>query len=199
METSHMRHTWHSRIARRLAGGIGAAALALAAVGCGGQGDKSAGDSMAPGGGGVANASNASDGDTGDDIAQVQKIAMRSFNGSAQQASAGRAAFMKYNCVGCHGGLAGGAMGPSLRDDQWKFGGTDEQILNTLHNGRPAGMPAWKGVASEEELKNIIVYIRSMRSPQEPTWFFSPTDTTTKTAFLDASNVQPVQQAPAKQ
>lgn len=184
-----------------LKGTVCTIALALTAAACSKGGDQNATaagggtDRSTGSGGGVANANE----NTGDNIAQVQKIAMRQFTGSAEAASAGRAAFMKYNCVGCHGGLGGGAMGPSLRDDEWKFGGTDEQILNTLHNGRPAGMPAWKGVASEEDLKNIIVYIRSMRSQQEPTWFFSPTDTTTKAAFLDASNVQPVQQAPAKQ
>ena len=30
----------------------------------------------------------------------------------------------------------------------------------------------------------MVTYIRSMRSPQEPTWFFGPNDTTTTTAFL---------------
>ncbi len=118
----------------------------------------------------------------------VQQIAMRTFNGNQQDAVAGRQAFLKYNCVGCHGGLAGGAMGPSLRDSTWKFGGSDAQILNTLHNGRPAGMPAWKGKIPDAELKQIIVYIHSMRTPQEPTFFFSATDTTTiKPAFLTAS------------
>jgi len=119
----------------------------------------------------------------------VQQIAMRTFNGNAQDAIAGRQAFLKYNCVGCHGGLAGGAMGPSLRDSTWKFGGSDEQILNTLHNGRPAGMPAWKGKIPDSTLKQIIVYIHSMRTPQEPTFFFAANDTSTiKPAFLAGTN-----------
>jgi mono/diheme cytochrome c family protein len=120
---------------------------------------------------------------------QVQTIAMHAFNGNVADAVAGREAFLKYNCVGCHGGLAGGAMGPSLRDSTWKFGGSDEQILTTLHNGRPAGMPAWKGKIPDATLKQIVVYIHSMRTPQEPTFFFSATDTTTiKPAFLTAAN-----------
>ena len=124
-------------------------------------------------------------GDTATTMPVVQDVAMRTFNGDKAAAVAGRQAFLKYNCYGCHGGLAGGAMGPSLRDDEWKYGGTDEQILNTLHQGRPAGMPAWKGVASEAELKNIVTYIRSMRSEQEPTFFFSVNDTTTHAGTLE--------------
>jgi cytochrome c oxidase cbb3-type subunit 3 len=118
-------------------------------------------------------------------VGEIPTIAMRAnFTGNVQQAVAGRQAFLKYNCYGCHGGLAGGAMGPSLRDDEWKYGGTDEQIMSSLHQGRPAGMPAWRGVATEQELRDIVTYIRTMRTAQEPTFFFSVDDTTTKTAFL---------------
>lgn len=162
-----------------------AAALVLTAA-CNREAQSAGGEADA-GGGGIANARGNED--TGDNIAQVQKIAMRSFDGSAEAATAGREAFLKYNCYGCHGGLAGGAMGPSLRDDEWKFGGTDEQIIASIRDGRPAGMPAWKGVASDQEMRNILVYIRSMRSRQEPTWFWKG-DTTTGTAFL-AQNASP--------
>jgi cytochrome c oxidase cbb3-type subunit 3 len=164
-----------------------AGAAVLTATGC--SSDKKEGgsnDGGVAGGDVAASSSVTAAGNTGETgyVGDIQPIAMRTFGGDAQAASAGRAAFIKYNCYGCHGGLAGGAMGPSLRDDEWKYGGTDEQILATLHQGRPAGMPAWKGVATEAELKSIVTYIRSMRSPQEPTWFFSATDTTTKAAFL---------------
>jgi mono/diheme cytochrome c family protein len=160
--------------------GLCGAVLALGVAACR-QGETNGarnGDSAA--GGGVANASTS----TGDDIARVEKIAMRPFSGSVQDASSGRQAFLDYNCYGCHGGLAGGAMGPSLRDDEWKFGGTDEQILSSIADGRPAGMPAWKGVVPADQLRHLVVYIRSLRSREEPTWFFAPGDTSTKAAFL---------------
>jgi cytochrome c oxidase cbb3-type subunit 3 len=134
----------------------------------------------ARGGGGVANASTS----TGNDIAQVQQIAMRQFGASVQQANAGRKAFLAYNCYGCHGGLGGGAMGPSLRDDKWKFGGTDAEIMSSIADGRPAGMPTWKGVIPVDQQRDLVVYIRSLRTREEPTWFFAPGDTSTKTAFL---------------
>ena len=41
----------------------------------------------------------------------------------------GRKLFNWYNCSGCHGGHAGGGMGPSLRDKVWLFGDRDDQIL----------------------------------------------------------------------
>ena len=128
-------------------------------------------------------------GNTGESgyVGDIPTITMRAdFTGNVQQAVAGRQAFIKYNCYGCHGGLAGGAMGPSLRDDEWKYGGTDEQIMSSLHQGRPAGMPAWGGVATEKELRDMVTYIRPMCPPQEATFFFSVDDTTAKTAFLVA-------------
>jgi cytochrome c oxidase cbb3-type subunit 3 len=169
------------RIARHLTTARLCAAVLALGVACQQGETKSARTSdSARGGGGVANASTS----TGNDIPQVQKIAMRPFSASVQQANAGRQAFLAYNCYGCHGGLAGGAMGPSLRDDTWKFGGTDEEIMSSIANGRPAGMPAWKGVIPVDQQRDLVVYIRSLRSREEPTWFFAPGDTSTKTAFL---------------
>ena len=156
---------------------VATAAVALAVTGCSG-GDKTADSTgaVASGNGDVAASSSVGTPNESGYVGTIQPIAMRKFDGQAQAAVAGRSAFLKYNCYGCHGGLAGGAMGPSLRDDEWKYGGTDSAIVLTLHQGRPGGMPAWKGVATEEEIKNIVTYIRSMRSTQEPTFFFSPTE-----------------------
>ena len=69
-------------------------------------------------------------------------------------------------------GLAGGAMGPSLRDTVWKYGGTDEQIHASIADGRPMGMPTRKGMLSDAQIKDIITYIRSMRTTAEPKFFF---------------------------
>lgn len=119
---------------------------------------------------------------SGSQYQNVQLAALRPFNGDKQTAIEGRQLFLKYNCYGCHGGLAGGAMGPSLRDSVWKFGGTDDQIRATILQGRPAGMPAWKGVIPDSDISKIIVYIHSLRTSAEPTFFFAANDTTTKTA-----------------
>ena len=44
----------------------------------------------------------------------------------------GRKWFKLYNCSGCHGGRAGGGMGPSLRDVDWLYGDTDAQIFDSI-------------------------------------------------------------------
>src|SRR5574338_544900 len=55
----------------------------------------------------------------------------------------GRKLFVRFNCSGCHGGRAGGGMGPSLRDVVWLYGDADAQIFNSITEGRDKGMPAW--------------------------------------------------------
>jgi cytochrome c oxidase cbb3-type subunit 3 len=106
-------------------------------------------------------------------------IALRPFTGDPQQAVQGRQIFITYNCYGCHGGLAGGAMGPSLRDTTWKYGGTDSAITASIRDGRPAGMPAWGRMIPDTGMTRLVTYIHSLRTSAEPTFFFSPTDTTT--------------------
>jgi mono/diheme cytochrome c family protein len=106
-------------------------------------------------------------------------VALRPFHGDPQQAIQGRQLFINYNCYGCHGGLAGGAMGPSLRDTIWKYGGTDSAITASILDGRPAGMPTWRGTIPDTSVARLVVYIRSLRTGAEPTFFFSPNDTTT--------------------
>lgn len=102
----------------------------------------------------------------------VAAAAQRSFNGDSAVASQGRILFLKNNCFGCHGGLAGGGMGPSLRDTVWKFGGTDSAIYSSIHDGRPMGMPTWGKTLSPDEIRTLVVYIQSLRSPAESKLFF---------------------------
>lgn len=107
----------------------------------------------------------------------AEQIALKHYTGNAQQAVVGRALFLRYNCYGCHGGLAGGAMGPSLRDTTWKYGGTDTAIFNTIYQGRPLGMPHWGGVIPDSEIHLLVAYIRSLRTDAEPKFFFQWVDT----------------------
>jgi mono/diheme cytochrome c family protein len=100
-------------------------------------------------------------------------VAMRTFSGDPAVARQGRELFIRFNCYGCHGGLAGGAMGPSLRDTTWKFGGTDSAIFSSIHDGRPAGMPTWGRTLSKDQIATLIVYIRSLRTSAEPTFFWA--------------------------
>jgi cytochrome c oxidase cbb3-type subunit 3 len=80
----------------------------------------------------------------------------------------GRRLFVRYNCSGCHGGHAGGGMGPSLRDQTWIYGGTDADVFSSIAQGRAHGMPAWGTKVPEEQIWRLVAYIQSLRTPDEP-------------------------------
>lgn len=137
---------------------ICAAALVLFAVGCKGK-------EAAPPAADSTHSRSASD-------TTVAQVALRPFTGDTVKAHAGRLIFLQKNCYSCHGGLAGGAMGPSLRDTTWKYGSADSLIFHSIHDGRPMGMPAWGNQLTTDQIDELIVYIRSLRTNSEPQFFF---------------------------
>jgi mono/diheme cytochrome c family protein len=116
----------------------------------------------------------------------VEQVATRPFHGSVQQARMGRYLFVEYNCYTCHGGLGGGGMGPSLRDTIWKYGGTTQQIHASIADGRPLGMPPWKDMLSDSQINDIVVYIESLRTSEEPKFFFIG-----EPALMDSLGIKP--------
>ncbi len=83
---------------------------------------------------------------------------------NAEAVENGKRLYNQYNCVGCHFN-GGGGIGPPLMDDKWVYGGRLDQIYNTLVQGRPNGMPAWRGKIPEQQLWQIAAYVRSMSLP----------------------------------
>jgi cytochrome c oxidase cbb3-type subunit 3 len=84
----------------------------------------------------------------------------------------GRVAF-KENCAPCHGAGGGGAKGyPSFLDDDWLWGGSVDEILQTVTHGvrsddadsRQSQMPAFgrDGILKPEEIANVASYVRSL-------------------------------------
>jgi cytochrome c oxidase cbb3-type subunit 3 len=94
--------------------------------------------------------------------------------GNAVAIQDGRRLFNWYNCSGCHGGHGGGGMGPSLRDQIWLYGSRDDQIFDSIAEGRSKGMPAWGSKIPSNQIWELVAYIKSMRThdeadpPQEP-------------------------------
>ena len=80
----------------------------------------------------------------------------------------GRQLFKAFNCAGCHGAHAGGGMGPSLRDENWLYGGAQHNIYSSIAQGRANGMPAWGALLPEPEIWKLAAYIGSLRSDREP-------------------------------
>jgi len=97
-----------------------------------------------------------------------EPAASNPFAGNREVLPEGRRLFGWYNCAGCHGDHAGGGMGPSLRDADWIYGGTDADIFASISEGRTKGMPSWGGKLPADQIWKIVTYIKSLRTPDEP-------------------------------
>lgn len=83
------------------------------------------------------------------------------YEGNAYHISEGKRLFDWFNCSGCHA-HGGGGSGPALMDDSWIYGGEIEQIVATISQGRPNGMPSFRGKIPEQQMWELAAYIRSM-------------------------------------
>jgi len=83
------------------------------------------------------------------------------YDNNANAIAMGQALYMQMNCVGCHS-HGGGGMGPPLMDDEWRYGGRIDQIATTIAEGRPNGMPAWRGKLTEDQIWDLAAYVRSL-------------------------------------
>lgn len=96
--------------------------------------------------------------------------------GNAVAIQDGRRLFVWFNCAGCHGGHGGGGMGPSLRNSVWLYGSRDDQIFDSIAEGRSKGMPAWGSKIPENQIWQLVAYIKSMRTPEEADPPMEPAD-----------------------
>ncbi|HEV3469484.1 MAG TPA: cytochrome c [Pyrinomonadaceae bacterium] len=89
---------------------------------------------------------------------------MRTVNEYEQNAfavSEGARLYQWYNCVGCHA-HGGGGMGPPLMDEKWLYGSDPAQIFATIVEGRPNGMPSFRGKVPDHQVWQLVAYVRSM-------------------------------------
>lgn len=80
---------------------------------------------------------------------------------NAQAVSNGKRLFGWYNCSGCHA-AGGGGSGPALMDDVWIYGHDPLTIYQTVYSGRPNGMPAFGGRIPEDQIWQLVAYVRSL-------------------------------------
>ncbi|WNO10889.1 PQQ-dependent sugar dehydrogenase [Teredinibacter sp. KSP-S5-2] len=65
------------------------------------------------------------------------------------------------HCSGCHGKNLSGGSGSSLIDNEWKYGGRDEDIAQVIKYGAPdMGMPAWGKILTDEDVRSLVILIR---------------------------------------
>jgi cytochrome c oxidase cbb3-type subunit 3 len=75
--------------------------------------------------------------------------------------SQGKKLYTWYNCSGCHAN-GGGGSGPALMDDEWIYGSAIENIAASIREGRPNGMPTFRGKIPEDQIWQIAAYVRAL-------------------------------------
>ena len=105
-----------------------------------------------------------------DAIAKDSELLQFALNG-------GDAAF-KVNCITCHGtGAMGGPGYPNLNDDDWLWGGSIDQIYQTIRFGirsdhpdtRTSEMPAFADMLEPGQIKQVAAYVISLtKTPSDP-------------------------------
>lgn len=53
-------------------------------------------------------------------------------------------------------------MAPSLQDNRWHYGGSQDEVFRSIAEGRPGGMPTWGAVIPGPEMVALASYVRSL-------------------------------------
>ena len=91
------------------------------------------------------------------------------YGSDSSRVAEGARLFVAYNCLDCHGAEGSGAMGPSLQDGRWHFGGTDGELFQSIYEGRPDGMPAWGGRISDQQIWRLVAYVQTLSKGHDVT------------------------------
>jgi cytochrome c oxidase cbb3-type subunit 3 len=88
-------------------------------------------------------------------------------NDPVAMASAGR--IFGENCAACHGPDARGQADifPNLKDADWHWGGSAQQIEQSIRNGRRAAMPPFDQALGEDGVAQVARYIAALSNGDE--------------------------------
>jgi len=83
----------------------------------------------------------------------------------------GRSIF-NNTCATCHGSSAQGAIGfPNLSDDIWHWGGSPDQVLASVLDGREGVMPEWgkvlTGIGGPNAVDYVVSYVQTLSDPEQ--------------------------------
>jgi glucose/arabinose dehydrogenase len=68
-------------------------------------------------------------------------------------------------CASCHGANGSGGSAPSLLDDVWTSGGSDDELAATIKHGRPGTpMPPFGATLNDQDIRAMVIYIRELRA-----------------------------------
>jgi cytochrome c oxidase cbb3-type subunit 3 len=88
------------------------------------------------------------------------------YDGNVYGINEGEQLYNQFNCVGCHF-HGGGGIGPPLMDEQWIYGGSSQNIHDTIVQGRPNGMPSYGGHLPDDQIWKITAYVRALSGQTE--------------------------------
>lgn len=88
---------------------------------------------------------------------------------SAGNPTNGKARYEQY-CVVCHGprGNGDGPMAKATTPPASRLTGpevrnkTDQDLLSVIAEGKDAIMPAWRGILTDQELLDVVAYVRAL-------------------------------------
>lgn len=83
------------------------------------------------------------------------------YQGNAYGVSQGKTLYNQFNCSGCHF-QGGGGIGPPLMDAEWIYGSRPENVFESIAEGRPNGMPSFGGKIVNDQIWQLVSYVRSM-------------------------------------
>jgi len=83
------------------------------------------------------------------------------YEGSKEAARDGQQIYLAMNCTTCHAYDGSGNQGPDLTDTRWRYGGLPIQIFDSIHDGRPQGMPSWKDKLTDDQIWKLVTYVES--------------------------------------
>ena len=89
------------------------------------------------------------------------------YAGDANAAAEGRELYMGMNCAGCHGPNGGGGIGPPFADADWIYGDQPENIVQSILQGRPNGMPSFAGRLPLADAWKIAAHVETLSAQAE--------------------------------
>ncbi len=80
----------------------------------------------------------------------------------AAQLAAGQTLYASH-CAGCHGAEGKGGVGPDLSIAGYKYGRSHDEVLTSIRDGRPGGMPAFGNQLSPAQLNDLVAFSLSLQ------------------------------------
>lgn len=98
-----------------------------------------------------------------DDVTEfVMNLAGESHDAAAVERGA---VTFQSQCAACHGDTGTGDRrqgAPNLTDAIWLYGGSREDVYNSIYNAWNSHMPAWEGRLDDASIKALAVYVHSL-------------------------------------